>query len=382
VNSRERVVTALNHQEPDRVPVNFGGLHTSIHRDGHRRLLKHLGMEVYDAPIIDMFQQIVDPSLALRERFHDDVQSLFPNPGTGWQLKVNPADDTWTDEWGVTYQRPAGGFWYDFKSHPLKEGTIEELESYRWPDPRDPNRVKGLAEKARHLYEHSNKALLMHAATGGVYEHSYWLRGVEELYVDMATNRTYVEALAEKVVEWMLEFWDHILTAVGPYVQVVQLGDDLGAQHGLLFSPDLYRKIYKPRHRRLTDLVHKKTNARIYFHSCGSIYAILPEIIESGMEVINPLQVSARDMDSAKIKKEFGRDISIWGGGANPQTVMTLGGPAEVKAEVKRRIHDLAPGGGLVLASVHNIQPNVPPENVVAFFEAAAEYGSYPIRTG
>jgi uroporphyrinogen decarboxylase len=375
------VITALNHQEPDRVPVNFGGQHTSIHRDGHRRLLKHLGMEVYDAPIIDMFQQIVDPSPVLRERFHDDVQSLFANPGTGWQLKVNPADDTWTDEWGVTYRRPAGGFWYDFKSHPLKEGTIVELEAYHWPDPRDPNRVKGLAEQARHLYEHTDKALLIHAATGGVYEHSYWLRGVEQLYVDMATNRKYVEALAEKIVEWMLEFWDHVLTAVGPYVQVVQLGDDLGGQHGLL-SPDIYRKIYKPRHRRLTDLVHKKTNARIYFHSCGSIYAILPEIIESGMEIINPLQVSARDMDSARIKKEFGKDLSVWGGGANPQTVMTLGDPAEVRAEVKRRIHDLAPGGGLVFGPIHNIQPNVPPENVVAFFEAAAEYGSYPIRTG
>jgi uroporphyrinogen decarboxylase len=380
VNSRQRVVTALNHREPDRVPINFGGLHTSIHRDGHRRLLEHLGMEVYDAPVIDMFQQIVDPSPALRERFNDDAQSLFANPGTGWQLEINPVEDTWTDEWGVKYRRPSGGFWYDFKSHPLKEGTIQELEGYRWPDPRDPNRVRGLAEKAKRLYETTDKALVMHAATGGVYEHSYWLRGVEELYVDMASNLKYVDALAEKIVEWMLEFWDHILTAVGPYVQVVQLGDDLGAQHGLLFSPEIYRKIYKPRHRRLTDLVHKKTDARIYFHSCGSIYAILPEIIESGMEIINPLQVSAKDMDSAKIKKEFGKDLSFWGGGANPQSVMTLGGPAEVKAEVKRRIGDLAPGGGLVLASVHNIQPNVPPQNVVAFFEAAAEYGRYPIR--
>jgi uroporphyrinogen decarboxylase len=379
VNSRERVVTALNHQEPDRVPVNFGGVHTSIHHVGHRRLLEYLGMDVYDAPIIDMFQMIVDPSPALRAKFHDDVQSLFTNPGTGWHLKVNPADDTWTDEWGVSYRRPAGGFWYDFTSHPLKEGTIEELEKYRWPDPRDPNRVKGLAEKARHLYETTDKALLIQAASGGVYEHSYWIRGVEELYIDMASNLKYVEALAEKIVQWMLEFWDHVLTAVGPYVQVVQIGDDLGAQNGPLFSPEIYRKIYKPRHRRLTDLIRKKTNARIYFHSCGSIYTILPDMIESGIEIINPLQVSAKNMDSAKFKKEFGKDLSVWGGGANPQTVMTLGTPAEVKLEVKRRIHDLAPEGGLVFASVHNIQPNVPPENVVAFFEAAHEYGGYPI---
>ncbi|MCS7260875.1 MAG: uroporphyrinogen decarboxylase family protein, partial [Anaerolineae bacterium] len=139
------------------------------------------------------------------------------------------------------------------------------------------------------------------------------------------------------------------------------------------------RKIYKPRHRRLTDLIRKKTNARIYFHSCGAIYSLLPDLIESGVEIINPFQVSAKGMDSARFKKEFGKDLSIWGGGANPQTVMTLGSPAEVKEEVKRRIHDLAPGGGFVFASVHNIQPNVPPENIIAFFEAAYEYGRYPI---
>lgn len=380
MNSRERVVTALNHKEPDRVPIDFGSLHTSIHRDGHKRLLAHLGMKVYDAPIIDMFQQIVDPAPALREMFHDDVICMFANPGTGWELKIDPATDTWTDEWGVIYRQPPGGYWYDFKSHPLKEGTIEELENYKWPNPRDPNRIKGLAEKAKHLYETTDKALMIHAATGGVYEHSYWIRGVPELYMDMAANVKYVEALAEKVVEWMLEFWDHVLTAIGPYVQVVQLGDDLGGQDGPLFSPKLYRQIYKPRHRRLTDLVRKKTNAKIYFHSCGSIYGILPDIIESGMEILNPLQVSAKDMDSAKFKKEFGKDLSVWGGGANPQTVMMMGSPSEVKEEVKRRIHDLAPGGGLVFGSVHNIQPNVPPENVVAFFEAAYEYGGYPIR--
>jgi uroporphyrinogen decarboxylase len=138
--------------------------------------------------------------------------------------------------------------------------------------------------------------------------------------------------------------------------------------------------VYKPRHRRLTDLVRKKTDARIYFHTCGSVYDILPDIIESGLEIINPLQVSARDMDSAKVKAEFGKDLSFWGGGADATTVMTQASPAGVKAEVRRRVHDLAPGGGWVFASVHNIQPNVPPENVVAFFEAIREYGAYPVQ--
>jgi uroporphyrinogen decarboxylase len=380
MNSRERVATALKHQEPDRVPIDFGGLHTSIHHVGHKRLLEHLGMPVYDPPIRDMFQMIVEPAPALREMFHYDVQSLYTSPGSGWVLRVDPVTDSWTDEFGVAYHRPPGGFWYDFKSHPLKEATIEELVRYKWPDPRDPNRVRGLAEQARHLYETTDKALMIQACTGAVFEQSYWMRGMENLYIDMITNMKYVEALAEKVVEWMLEYWDHVLTEVGPYVQVVQIGDDLGAQTGPLFSPDIYRKVYKPRHRRMTDLIHKKTDAPIYFHSCGCIYDLLPDIIESGVDIINPLQVSAKNMDSARFKKEFGKDLSVWGGGANPQTVMAQGSPAVLKEEVKRRIHDLAPGGGFVFASVHTIQANVSPENVVAFFEAAHEYGSYPIR--
>lgn len=379
MNSRERVITALNHQEPDRVPVDFGSLHTSIHRDGHKKLLEYLGMEVYDAPIIDMFQQIVDADPALREKFHDDVTCFFANPGTGWKLEIDPETDSWTDEWGVSYHQPPGGFWYDFKDHPLKEGTIEELERYQMPNPRDPNRIKGLAEKARSLHETTDQALMIHAATGGLYEHSYWLRGVEDLYMDMAANPKYVEALAEKIMQWMLEFWDHVLDAVGPYVQVVQVGDDLGGQSGPLFSPRLCRKVYTPRYRHLTDLIRSKTNAKIYFHSCGSIYWVLPDLIEAGLEIINPFQFSAKDMDPVKIKKEFGKDLSVWGGGADAHGIMTSGTPLQVKEEVKQRIHELAPGGGFVFGPVHNIQPNVPPANVVAFYEAAHEYGGYPI---
>ncbi len=378
MNSRERVVTAINHQEPDRVPIDFGGLHTSVHQDGHKKLLEYLGMEVYDAPIIDMFQQIVDPAPELKERFHNDVIGLSANPSRPWKL-TDPEADVWVDEWDVYYRRPPGGYWYDLYDQPLKDGTIEELEKYKWPDPTDPKRVEGLAEKARDLYENTDKALIIYSPTAGVWEHSYWLRGIENLYMDMATNLQYVEALAERIVEWQLAFWEDVLDVVGQYVQVVQLGEDLGGQHGPIFSPEIYRNIYKPRHRRLTDLIHRKTDAKIYFHSCGSLYQILPDIIDSGMEILNPVQVSAKDMDSARLKKEFGQDLCFWGGGADATTAMTFATPEELKEEVKHRIHDLGPGGGFVFGPIHNIQPNVPPENIAAFYEAAYEYGQYPI---
>ena len=380
MNSRERILLALDHKEPDRVPVDFGGIVTSVHHEAHRNLLEHLGLPAYEAPIQDMFQQIVFPAPTLKEMFRTDVEPVYTKPGAGWELTVDPTTDSFVDEWGVVYQRPPGGYWYDLAGHPLREGTVEELERLQFPDPRDPNRIEGLADEIRELSQTTDKAIVLNKSIGGVFEHSFWLRGIEPLFTDMAFNKKYVEALAERIVDWKLEFWDFVLEEVGPYVHVVVLGDDLGGQDGPLFSPELYREIYKPRHRRLTDLIHRKTQAKTFLHSCGSIYWALPDIIDSGIDIINPVQISAKDMETDRLKREFGRDLVFWGGGADATEVMTFASPEGVKEEAKKRIRDLAPGGGFVFAPVHNIQANVPPENILALFEAAYEYGAYPIR--
>ncbi len=237
MNSRERVLLALVHQEPDRVPIDFGGLVSSLHHDAYRRLIEYLWLPVDQMPIMDMFQQIVDPAPALKDRFHADVVGFFPHDAADFQFKLDSATDSFVDEWGVVYRRPPGGFWYDLAGHPLVEGTVEELSKLRFPDPRDPSRVEGLADEARRLLGETGKAVMIHAPIGGPFEQSYWLRGLECLFMDMATNKKYVEALAERVVEWLLEFWDLVLEEVGPYVHVVELSDDLGGQHGPLFSP-------------------------------------------------------------------------------------------------------------------------------------------------
>ncbi len=359
------------------MPIDFGGLVTSMHREAYGKLLEHLGIAGEGIEIMDMFQQIVDPAPAIKEMFHADVVGFFPHSGSDYEFELDEETDSFVDEWGVVYQRPPGGYWYDLADHPLKAGTVEELEGCQFPDPRDPARVRGLAEEARRLLGETDKAVMIHAPIGGVYEQSYWLRGLEPLYRDMAGNKRYVEALAERVLEWLLDFWDLILEEVGPYVHIVELSDDLGWQHGPLFSPALYREIYKPRHRRLTDLIHSKTGAKIFLHCCGSIRWALPDLIESGIDIINPVQVSAKGMETDGLKRDFGQDIVFWGGGADATRVLPFGTPDEVREEVKRRINDLAPGGGFVFGSIHNIQAEVPPENVVALFEAAYEYGQY-----
>lgn len=378
MNSRERVVLALNHKEPDRVPIDFGGVTTSMQVDAYNALIKYLGLPVQKAKITDLFQNIVDPSLELKKKFHSDIIGVYANAGKKWKLEIDPITNAWTDEWGITYVRPLGGYWYDFKNHPLKDGTIKELENYKWPDPEDPNRIKGLEKKVKEIYENTDKAIIKYAGKAGIFEQSFFLRGMENLFTDMAFNLKYVEALAEKILEWDLAWFKHVLEAVGEYIQVVQIGDDLGSMDGPLFSPKIYRKIYKPRHRQLIEFFHRKVpKVKIFLHSCGSIYEYLPDIIEIGIDIINPVQVSARNMESCKLKKEFGHDLVFWGGGGDASKAMSLYTPLQLKEEVKRRINDFAPGGGFVFGSVHNIQADVPPENVVAFFEAAYEYGVY-----
>jgi len=374
---RERVMRAVEHREPDRVPIDFGGLHTSCHMSAYKSLITYLGEEWKEPKIFDMFQQIVVPDERLMEGFGADVRGSFPDPANNWSLKVDPEENSYIDEWGIKYHMPEGGFYYDITKAPLENASLEEIKKYKFPDPYDSGRVKRLKQKYKMLYENTNYALIIYCPTGGVFEHSYFLRGIEKLYEDMTLNLKIIDYLAARISEWQIEFWDNVLTAIGEYIQIVQIGDDLGHQDGLLFSPEIYRRYYKPRERAIISSIKKKTNAKIYFHSCGAIYEVIPDLIEIGVDILNPVQISARGMDSKKLKKEFGKDITFWGGGCDPQKILPYGSPKDVEEEVKKRIDDFAPGGGFVFASVHNIQAKVPPENIVTMYEAALKYGKY-----
>jgi uroporphyrinogen decarboxylase len=379
-NARERIVTALDHREPDRVPIAFGGLHDSIHLHGHRALKSYLGLEGGDDPIQDPFQQIVFPDPRLLERFRSDILPVYAKPAAPFRLefKDEGSNTTYTDEWGTKYRKPKdSGLYYDFTQHIFSGKTVDEIRAHRFPDPAHPSRFEGLRDRVQGLYDDTDKAIVAYAPTGGVFEHTYWVRGIEETFRDMVENRKLLDVLTDKILEWMLGFWEAYLKEIGDLVQVVQVGDDLGGQFGPLFSPKLYREVYKPKEGALITLIKKHTDAKVYFHSCGSIVEFIPDLIEIGVEVLNPVQVQAAHMDSGFLKREFGKDLTFWGGGADPVSVMSEGGPEAVYREVRRRIEDFSPGGGYVFASVHNIQADVSPENVVAFFEAAYEFGRY-----
>ena len=377
---RERVVAALAHREPDRVPIGFGCLHDSIHVFGHRALKEHLGLTGGEERIQDPFQQNVYPDERLLQRFQADCLPVYAQPAAPYKFAYYQEGDfrKWRDEWGTVYRQPLkSGIWFDFEKQIWTGKSAQEIKAWKLPDPTDPSRFEGLRARVQTMLRETDKAIVAHAPTGGIVEHSYWLRGMDEHYMDMASDPAMVELVADRVVEWLEPWWTEYMKAIGDLVQVVQMGDDLGGMDGPLFSPQLYRKYFKPREARLISIVRKYSKAKIYFHSCGAIREYIPDLIEIGVDALNPVQVQAKNMDSAGLKKDYGKDLSFWGGGANPNAVMSRGTPEDVRREVKRRIEDFAPGGGFLFASVHNIQADVSPRNVIAFFEAALEYGKY-----
>ena len=380
MNCRERTLAALDHKEPDRVPLDFGGRHTTLHLDAHQALMRYLGLSGPEPHIRSYHTYLVEPDPQLLERFERVTTLFFPKTPDSYVFSIDPATNTYVDEWGTRYYRPPDGYYYDIAAVPLPDAETEtDLMKYQWPNPSDPSRIAGLVEKARNAHAAGDKVLMMSGATPGLWEHSWYVFGIEKAFMNLAANQLLMEAFTEHLLEWQMAYWHMALTGLGSYLDLVQLNEDLGTQRGPMMSLATFRQIYKPRLRRLVDNILRQTKARVYLHSCGSIVRFIPEIIECGIQVLNPVQVNAEGMDSSRLKREFGKDLTFWGGGCDP-VVLQTGTPRDVIEEVKRRIHDLAPGGGFVFGPVHNIQAKVPPRNIVALFDAAREFGDYPIH--
>ncbi len=197
---------------------------------------------------------------------------------------------------------------------------------------------------------------------------------MDNFLVDLLENPTEVEGLLDALVEHHLETLEKICSAVGDLVDIVRFGDDFGTNHGLFMSPKTYRRFFKPRQKILCDFVKKHSKMRIFLHSCGSVYPIIQDFIEVGFDILNPIQITARDMQPERLKIEFGKDITFWGGGCDTRFILNKGSPEEVKSHVRKNIETFAPGGGFVFATIHNILSDVPPQNIVALFEAVGEY--------
>lgn len=379
---RERILAAINHQEPDHVPLDIGGTDvTGINIRAYHRLLSYLGIqENGPIPILDTVQQLAEISESMLIRLSAHCRGVFPRPPSKWKFELNESPDAewFIDEWGICWRKPkASGYYFDLASHPLAEKKKEEIDTYEWPDPLDPARFDGLIETTKRIHDGGEYAVILSGITGGgPMEVASWLAGFENFFVALITDPKWADTLLDHVLDIKLKFWQAALSKVGEYVDIISESEDLGIQDRLMISPNAFRQHIKPRLRQLIAGI--KTHApqvKILLHSDGAILPILPDLIEVGVDIINPVQVSAKGMgDTAFLKKEFGSSLVFWGG-IDTQHILPFGNPADVEDEVHRRIDDLAPGGGYVVASVHNIQGDVPPENIMAMVEAWKRFG-------
>lgn len=383
MNSRERLEMALNHREPDRVPADLGGtVLTSINHDVYGRVRKQLGLPDREVKLADIVQQVAVVDDDVREAFGVDIRDVAPRSSASFNIAIRDDMPDYTyfyDEWGIGWKMPKeGGLYYDMFHHPLQGNiTTGDIDRYPWPDPADPGRFTGLRERARYAAEVEGQGVVIGGLCAGIMEMVAWMRGFEDYFVDFAANTKLMEYFLEKLVELKMAYWERALAEGGDYISAIVEADDMAGQNGMLISLRTYRNIVKPRHKRLFDFIKRRTRAKIFFHSCGAVRKVIPDLIEAGIDILNPVQVSAAGMDSAELKREFGRDLSFWGGAVDAQNILQNGSVQDVRNEARRRIEDLAPGGGFIFAPIHNIQYNVPPANVVAMWESLHECGSY-----
>lgn len=379
MNSRERFLTALNHETPDRVPLDLGGWVTTISEVTYNRLLARLGIE-RRREVFDWLRQTVDPEEAVLERLGVDTRYVHIGRSRSWKFFPEPREQGSyvVDEWGCGFVKTPTTLYYNLIDSPLARAGIEDLDGHPWPDPLDPGYLEGVVERAKQLSEENRYAVIGDFAWETWYERAWKLRGMQQFYMDMALDRDFIHALLDRTLELHLKFLDKILSACGQYLDVVIQGGDLAGQQTTLMSPADYREFIKPRQAKAIELIRSRTKAKIFWHCCGAVSSLIPDFIDIGIDILNPVQVRAHGMDAQKLKADFGDRIAFWGG-VDSQQVLPSGSPADVEAEVRHLLRAMAPKGGLVICSVHNIQADVPPDNVLALYDSVGKWGRYPL---
>jgi uroporphyrinogen decarboxylase len=386
MNPRERVNSALNHEEPDKIALDLGGNVSGIHIKAYKKLLEYLEIEDKNIQYYDFVQQLVVPCEELLERFEIDTRYIRP------LSSVEKVDDVKVEYEGkyVGVYDQFGCFWgnfaekgldeilyYDPVIHPFNDfKTVKEIENFDWPDGKDKTPFKGLKDYAKKLYETTNYALVTPTA-GCIFEYTTFIFGFTKALRYLLKKPELIIAAMEGFLKYWTDYISVFLNEVGEYLDVVCINGDLAQQAGPWMNIDLYEKRIKPVEKRLSDKVHELADVKINYHSCGSVPLYIPHWSEIGYNACNPVQIAAYDMEPCSLKKRFGKIITFWGGLCNSQKTLPFGTTEQIKAEVKRNFECFKPGGGYIAANIHNITAEVPPKNIVAMFDAANEFRSY-----
>ena len=398
---RERIIQTLNHQEPDQLAIDFGGMRsTGIHAIAYQNLVNALGFSLPPARLYDVYQQLAEPQPEVLARLGGDVvqahmrrpvfgialdglwhETFLPNGTTRVMVPEEYApvcapdgDDYLVCDGVKLARRPASGLYFDQIIHPYQHCiSIRDVDSVPLPVFSEAD-IDFVTNMARQLYETTDKAILI-PFIGGIFEAGQLDFGYEDFFANLLLEPELMNYYFDRLCEAHLENLKRLLPRVAPYAQVLQFGDDLGTQQSLQISVRTYREMIKPYHARMYRYVRGHYPAlKVFMHSCGAIADLIPDLIDAGVEVLNPVQISAKGMDPLYLKREYGRDLSFWGGGANTSVTVTNGTIDEIRQECRALIDNFAPGGGFVFSQVHNIQPGIAPEKVLAIYDTALAY--------
>jgi len=414
MTSRERVKLAINHRQPDRVPIDFGAMRsTGIATLAYNKLRSKLGIVKGLARMYDIQQQLAYPEKEIREMFHVDVidaGQAFLKENNNWrEWKLDDVSkriipkylNIEIDKEGMVLLKDNNNivlgrkpktslyidqaYWVYGNFHKIPNTfNDEDLVKHMWAIPSPPwyldifddEQYRLFIKNIEELHNRTDYAIMLSVGCN-LFEMGSFLRRMDNFLCDIYLDKKGTKNLMDRLIEGYMRFLDRVINGVGKYVDVLQFGDDLGGQSGPFMSPDVFKDIFIPRYKKMWDFVHNRSNCKVFLHSCGSIYELLPHLIDAGLDVLNPVQTNATNMEPGKLKKEFGEYITFWGGGCNTSEILPMNTPKEVKEDVKRRIDIFADGGGFVFSQIHNILADITTENIIAMFEAAYEYGQY-----
>jgi uroporphyrinogen decarboxylase len=370
---RQRVLDALDHKETDRVPIDFGGTYTTTcFYAAYERLKAELGINGLETQIYSKTRRLAIPDELVLQRFDVDTRFVGLSPYDGDQREID--EDTYLDEWGTTWKKADDGhyLYVDGPFFDQKNPDPGLLDTGKWPDPDNPGYYKGLLERAERQRA-TGAAVILNMPIGVIHQGQF-LRGFGDWLKDLYKNRTFAERMFDMIAERWIAVAENALDIGGDNIDIVFFGDDLAGQMAPLFDPAIYRELIKPRHARMIDAVKRKADVKVLFHSCGAVSRLIDDLIDIGVDALNPVQVAAGDMEPASLKKRFGDRVTFWGG-IDTQRILPFGSADEVAAEVHRVIDILGEGGGFVLNSVHNIQNDIPVTNIIAMFDAGRSHG-------
>jgi len=379
ITPRERVLMSIANEEPDRVPIVLGVSNaTGIKMKPYRELKQLLGIEAPDNYLYEwpeLGTAAIDEQTM--ERLHSDVRGVLDlEPATVLERnRTRGAHDDYIDSWGSGAKEVKPGAWFPMV-HPLASATsVDELDSYTWPDMDDPSRVAHVAEQAQELAADGRYAIVATPWLLFPLERAFAMQGMDTFLMNMALYPEFAEALLWKLQAVCKELMANFLEALGPNVDIIKIGDDLGTQQSLLMSPDMYRRVLKPIHADWIEFIKARTDAKVLFHTDGDVFPLVDDFVDMGIDILNPIQTSAGKMsDLEALRDRYGTKITFCGA-IDTQKILPHGKPDEIRAEVRRVIDILGPGGGYMVSSVHTVMDDVPAENILAMVDAVEEYG-------